>query len=146
MFVFAALSAQTFVSTTPAKKNAVIEEFTGVNCGNCPSGHKVVNNITAANKGRVVPINIHVGSYAVDNPNYKTPYGSAIADQSNLGGYPNGTVNRHIFAGKTKTAMSVGDFSSSVSTILAENSYVNVAAKSTLNSTTRELTVTVEVY
>ena len=58
------LNAQQFVSTTPQNRNVVIEEFTGINCPNCPDGHVVANNIMDAYPGRVWAVNIHAGNYA----------------------------------------------------------------------------------
>ena len=33
--------AQTFVSTNPENKNIILEVFTGISCGICPSGHQI---------------------------------------------------------------------------------------------------------
>ncbi|MCC8145591.1 MAG: Omp28-related outer membrane protein [Bacteroidales bacterium] len=140
-----ALQAQTFVSTEPSKKNAVIEEYTGVNCGFCPDGHRITNEIAAANPGRVSVINIHQGYYAVESPYYKTPYGDALAGQTGLTGFPAGTVNRHVFSGG-KTSLGRGSWSGSANTILKQDSYVNIAAKAVIDSETRKLTIDVEIY
>ncbi|MEE0927498.1 MAG: hypothetical protein UH641_07840, partial [Bacteroidales bacterium] len=61
-----AVVAQTpqFVSTEPANRNVIIEEYTGINCGYCPEGHKIVREYMEANPGRVFGINIHQGGYA----------------------------------------------------------------------------------
>ena len=65
LFVFAVcVSAQTFVSTAPSKRNALIEEYTGVNCQYCPLGHKSTDQTVAAFPGRVFAINIHQGTFA----------------------------------------------------------------------------------
>lgn len=132
----------TFVSITPSNKNVVLEEFTGVNCGYCPDGHRIVNEIAAAHPGRVVPINIHTGGYAAQ---YQTSFGSAIASQTGLDGYPAGTVNRHIFTGG-KTALGRNNFASASNQILGQASPVNIAARGTINFETRELNLTVQLY
>ncbi|MBR4803636.1 MAG: hypothetical protein IK032_03260, partial [Bacteroidales bacterium] len=67
MFVFGTMAyAQTFVSTTPSTKKVLIEEFTGINCGWCPDGHRIVNELMAAHPGSVFGINIHAGGYAAN--------------------------------------------------------------------------------
>ncbi|MEE0895829.1 MAG: hypothetical protein U0M28_07680, partial [Bacteroidales bacterium] len=50
-----AVVAQTpqFVSTEPANRNVIIEEYTGINCGYCPDGHRIVREYMEANPGRV---------------------------------------------------------------------------------------------
>lgn len=146
IFLGGAVQAQTFVSTEPSKKNVVIEEYTGVNCSYCPDGHKIANQIAATNPGRVSVINIHQGSYAVEAPYYKSPYGDALAKQTGLTGFPSGTVNRHVFPSENKTALGRGNWTSNASSILKEDSYVNIAAKAVIDSETRKLTVNIEIY
>ena len=91
--------SQTFVSTTPANKNVILEEYTGMNCPYCPDGHKIAQELMAANPDRLFAINIHQGSFANGTPNYKTQWGDALANQTGLTGYPSGTINRHVFSG-----------------------------------------------
>lgn len=137
-----AQTTDTIVSLTPSNKNVILEEFTGINCGYCPDGHKIANQLAAANPGRVFPINVHTGSYAAM---YQTDFGSALEGQTGLTGYPSGTINRHVFSGST-TALNRGDWSSRANTILSQASPVNVAAEGTLDFVTRELNLTVQLY
>ena len=152
IFTTLASYSQTFVSTTPENKNVVLEEFTGIYCTFCPDGHVQAQAIYNQNPNDVVLINIHTGGYASPNagdPDFQTQFGSAIAGQSNLSGYPAGTVNRRVFAGLGQnggTAMSRGNWQSASSQILNEASYVNVAAQANLDISTRQLSVTVEAY
>lgn len=149
-----AVSAQTpqFVSTEPANKNVVIEEYTGINCGYCPDGHKRVREYEAANPGRVFGINIHAGSYAANT--YTTQWGNALMNQAQVTGFPSGTINRETFTyyddyyGQTVTSMALGrgQFVSCGNEILAQTSFVNVAAQASIDATTRTMTVNVEAY
>ena len=146
-----AIFAQTFVSTNPENKNIVLEEFTGIHCGYCPDGHVVAQGIYDQNPGDVVLINIHTGGYATPSagePDFRTSFGDDIANQSNLSGYPAGTVNRHQFSMSQGggTAMSRGDWTNASTQILNQSAYINVAAQSTIDISTRELTVMVETY
>lgn len=143
------LFAQTLVSTQVEKKNIVLEEFTGIHCGYCPDGHKIAQEIKDANPGRAVLINIHTGGYAVPSgseKDFRTAFGTALANQSGLTGYPAGTVNRHIFSGLSTTAMSRSNWAAAANIIKQENSPVNVGFTSTYNSSTRQLTINVEAY
>ena len=129
--------AQTIVSTTPENKKVVLEEFTGIHCVYCPQGHAIAQAIQNNNPGEVFLINIHVGGFAVPNagePDFRTPFGTAIANQSGLTGYPAGTVNRHVFPGSSQsggndTAMSRGRWTSASNQILGEASYMNMAVE-----------------
>ena len=144
MFAMGAVMAQTIVSTQPQNRNVILEEFTGYNCQYCPDGHKKANEICADHEGRAWAINIHTGGYATGS-GYETDYGAAIASQSNLSGYPMGTINRHLFSGNA-TAMSRGDWANAANTILAMESPVNIAAEGSINVDTRVMTLHIEIY
>lgn len=138
-------TAQTpqFVSTEAANRNVVIEEFTGVNCGYCPDGHKIVREYEQTNPGRVFGINVHQGGYA---SMYTTQWGNALNAQSGMAGsYPMATVNRHVFSGGI-TGMGRGSIVACGNQIKAMPSFVNIAAEATIDATTRLLTVNVEAY
>ena len=151
-FLLSQALAQTFVSTTPENRNVVLEEFTGIYCGYCPDGHKRANEFKAANPGDVVLINIHTGGYADpkgSDPDFRTPFGDAIAGQSGLTGYPAGTVNRELFSGSSQgsgTAQSRGSWASTGAQVLNQASPVNIDFVSSYNRETREISVTVEAY
>lgn len=149
--------AQTIVNTNPENKKVILEEFTGINCVNCPSGHAIAKQIQENNPGNVFLINIHQGGFAAPSgsqPDFRTPFGNAIVNQSySVGafGYPSGTVNRHNFpgmemAGAGTTAMGRGMWSAASNIILQEASYVNVALESEVDFQTRQMTINVEVY
>jgi hypothetical protein len=155
IFIILSLSfyAQTIVSTTQENKNVILEEFTGIHCGYCPSGHSIAQGIKNAHPDDVFLINIHTGGYATpsgNEPDFRTSFGSSIASQSALIGYPAGTVNRHFFSGLAMTpggtAMGRSQWTNASNQILAQSSYLNVGVESSVNVSTRELTVHVEVY
>lgn len=142
MFASAQIT-DTIVSMTPSNRNVVLEEYTGINCTWCPAGHLVANQIKDAHPGRVNLINIHQGSFAANT--YTTEFGNALANQTNLDGYPSGTVNRHVFSGGI-TALGRGDWASASNTILGMSSPVNIAGEGTLDWTTRTLNIRVQLY
>ncbi len=138
--------AQSIVTTVPQMKNVILEEYTGVNCSYCPDGHKISHEIMTENLNRAFAINIHQGGYAETTPDYTTSFGDALANQTGLSGYPSGTVNRHTFPGLTATALDRGQWSLASKLILEQPSPVNVGLETSYNSTTRELTIDVEVF
>ena len=151
LFTFNAFS-QTIVDTSPQNKKVVLEEFTGIHCVFCPQGHAIAESIKAAHPDDVFLVNIHVGGYAVPNagqPDFRTPFGSAIANQSNLAGYPAGTVNRHFFPGSTQnggSAQNRSTWASTANQTLTQASYVNVGVESEIDILNNEITVHVEAY
>ena len=149
--------AQTFVSTTPENRNVVLEEFTGIYCQFCPDGHLIAQNLHNADPNDVFLINIHTGGYANPNgpsdPDFNSLFGSAIAGNSGLIGYPAGTVNRDIISYSLSpqgnpgtTALSRGDWATEVDTVLSQASYVNVGAQASYDMVTGILTVNTETY
>ncbi len=155
LFAFFALASfgQTIVSTSPQNKNVVLEEFTGIHCTYCPDGHAIAKAIQDANPTRVSLINIHEGGYAVPGngePDFRTAFGTAIAGQSGLTGYPAGQINRHVFPGRGmsggSTAMGRGSWNISANDILAAPSYVNLAATAHVDAETNVMTIHVEAY
>ena len=150
------MTGQTFVNTNPENKKIILEEFTGIDCPNCPDGHLQATQIHDQNPGNVFLINIHSGSYAEpDSPgdlDFRSSFGDALDNQSNLAGYPAATVNRHVFptlsmnAGGTAMSRSGGNWFTAAGQILAQPSCVNVAAQANLDISTRELSVIVEAY
>ena len=136
------LKAQQFVSTEPANRNVILEEFTGRACGYCPDGHRIANQIMAANPGRVWAVNIHAGGYAQTSyPNMITQDGNTIHNGFSISGYPCGVVNR-----TTAAAQDRGQWTNTANQQLAQASECNVAGMVVLNPVTRIATITVEVY
>ncbi len=148
---------QTFVNTQPENKKIILEEFTGINCPYCPSGHEIARQIMDNHPGNAFVINIHQGGFATPSgsqPDFRTPFGNAIVNQSYSGtgfGYPSATVNRHVFPGyemsnSGTTAMGRGQWAAAANQIVAQSSYVNAAVQATIDASTRVMTVNVEVY
>lgn len=136
------VKAQQYVSTEPANRNVVLEEFTGRNCQYCPDGHKIANQIMANNPGRVWAVNVHAGGYAPTSyPNFNTPDGATIHGGFTISGYPTGVVNRSTAAGQGRNL-----WTSLSNTQLSQAAECNVAGVVVLNPATRVAEITVEVY
>ena len=133
----------TIVSTTPSNRNVLLEEYTGVNCTWCPDGHRMANELKATNPDRICLINIHQGSFAANT--YTTQFGNALANQTNLEGYPSGTINRHVFSGSS-TALNRSEWANCANQILNMSSPVNIAAEGTLDMSTRTVNIRVQLY
>ncbi len=136
------VKAQQYVSTTPANRNVILEEFTGRGCGYCTDGHRIANQIMANNPGRVWAINIHAGGYAQTSyPNMITSDGNSIHNGFSISGYPCGVVNR-----TTSSAIDRGQWTGQCNTQMGQASECNVAGMARINPDTRIATITVEVY
>ena len=150
VFTFIALSAfsQTIVSTSPENKNVVLEEYTGIHCVWCPSGHAIAKALQDNNPDDVSVINIHVGGFAnpsTGEPDFRTPFGTAIANAAGVPFYPSGSINRHVFSGGS-SAMGRDQWTARANQTLAESSYVNLGVEASIDVSTNELIVHVEAY
>ena len=136
------LKAQQYVSTEPANRNVILEEFTGRGCGYCTDGHRIANEIMANNPGRVWAINIHAGGYAQTSyPNMITQDGNTIHGGFSISGYPTGVVNR-----TTSNGIDRGQWNGQANTQMNQASECNIAGMAVVNPQTRMATITVEVY
>ena len=139
---FMQVNAQDFVSTDPTNRNVIIEEFTGRNCGYCPDGHKIANQICHDNPGRVWAVNVHAGGYAPTSyPNFNTPESNTILNGFNVTGFPSGAVNRSDY-----TALNRGQWASVAAQQMGQVAECNVAGQAVINPATRMAKITVEVY
>lgn len=148
------LLAQLPVSQVPQKRKAMIEEFTGINCGACPNAHLSADQVVASKPaGDVIVVAIHTGPYSTpynSQPDYRTPEGNILATQIpslTISSYPDATVNRRTATwgvpNKNASYNIYGYFSDQV---LSENSPVNIAVQGTVDVNTRVLSVQSEVY
>ena len=136
------VNAQDFVSTAPANRNVVIEEFTGRNCQFCPAGHVIANQIVHNNPGRVWAVNVHAGGFSPTSfPNLNTTESNTILNGFYVEGFPTGAVNRSDY-----TALERNKWASVASEQMAQVAECNVAGQAVVNPATRIAKITVEVY
>ena len=151
--------AQEIVSTIPENKNAVIEEYTGVNCTACPVAHAIMYYLLDTYPEDVFVIKIHEGGYATPGPgqpDFRTPFGTALVNQAQISSNPTASTNRHIFPSYSQnggTGMPAGYYATtnnpvvfSVNETLAEPAYLNVGANAEIDYATNTLTVNSEVF
>lgn len=136
------LKAQQYVSTTPANRNVILEEFTGRSCTWCPSGHLIANQIMASHPGRVWAINVHAGGFSPTTyPNLNTTDSETIRAGFGVTSFPTGVVNR-----STSSSIGRDQWNSVSNTQLGQAAECNLGGVVNINPQTRVATITVEVY
>ena len=131
-----------FVSKEPQMRNVLIEELTGINCGTCPDGHAVANELIKNNPGRVWTVNVHSGIYAPTSyPNFNTTASAAIYNAFTPGFVPAGIINRSTTTGDTHSY-----WTSYTNQQLNQNAECNIGGQIVINAESRIATATVEVY
>ncbi|MEM1217106.1 MAG: Omp28-related outer membrane protein, partial [Bacteroidota bacterium] len=149
-----AATAQTWVSTQPETRNAVVEEFGGIYCVYCPHGHQILQELLDGPLGdHIIPINYHAGLYAqpiADDPNYTTPIGEALNDVFNLSGYPAAAINRQHFPDlapfESAIALGRSHWGAAIEEVTATTAIVNLGGVATTNISDRTVTLELEYF
>jgi len=152
VFSIQTLFSQTYVSTDSQDKNVILEEFTGVNCPNCPQGHVVANQILEDHPGRAWVVGFHPF-----NSNYTTPgagqpdFRRHHADSLYMTPYcgssrfmPSAFINRRVYNNERIQSRTV--WANYTNQFLAEASPVNVGLATSYDETTKQLDILVEIY
>lgn len=135
------------VTTDPEPRSSVVEEFTGIHCGNCPSAHRRAARLHQSHHGDFFTVAIHAGSFATPGqgqPDYTTEDGNKIHDHFMAYQYPIGVVSRHPSSGQYLVGHD--QWGPITRTLVAQTSPVNLWSASSFDSATRTLTVNVEGY
>lgn len=147
-----AANGQSHVSTEPTLRAVLLEEFTGINCGNCPDGHLRAHQLSVANPEIFFTAAIHAGHYAQDAIDFIVPQGKEIHDYffAGLSGqwYPSGMVSRLTtdIPGEEGAVLNRGVWGRVGWNRHLETSPVNLWAESSYDSATRKLTINTEAY
>jgi thiol-disulfide isomerase/thioredoxin len=157
------VTEENLAPTDPQNRSVVLEDFTGITCGYCPDGHDRAKALADAYPGKVTIIAVHTGGYADPKPqagypdDFRTAFGKALNDQSQVAGYPAGTVNRHKFEGGANQppytpqmanglALSRGGWQAAGELIMTMASPVNLGMKTSWDEGSRTLTIKTETY
>ncbi len=149
---FVATAQPTMVDTMPQKRGVLIEEFTGINCVNCPAGATKLNEIRSMrHSDRISAVAIHAGQKSIPSagqPNYRTPIGDSLAVHFNNGFSPSGVIDREAYPfnhGNVFETETSG-WTKASKTKAAQGTPVNIAAKATINTGTRAVELDIEAY
>lgn len=137
------------VSTEPQYKKALLEEFTGINCGNCPDGHAIAAKIQLAQPDNVFIMSVHAGHYAepgVGDPDFLTEEGTILNNYFEVYSYPCGMINRKVFDNGASPVLSRGMWIQYAREICHEISPVNLAVECDYDEYKSLYTVTVAGY
>jgi hypothetical protein len=142
-------NAQNFVSTKAENKKVLLEEFTGTGCPNCPGGHTEAASLLASYPGTLFVVAYHPSnsSYTSSDPMVNS-YPDAFYSTPFIGTtrfMPSAMISRRIWTG-TEKIQSVSDWGSDVIAIKNESSPLNLGVSSSYNSSTKLLSVHVQVY
>ncbi|MBK9175454.1 MAG: Omp28-related outer membrane protein [Flavobacteriales bacterium] len=142
-----AFAASSQVSQEPGLRNVLLEEFTAVNCGNCPAGHGTAAAIAAAYPEQTVVVNIHAGPLAVPSgsqPDFRTSWGTQLLAAHGVTFTPQGLINRRAYSGST--LLSSGAWSNAAGAVRVLPTPVNIAVTANAQGDASTIEVMVEIY
>ncbi len=138
---------------TATPKRVLIEEFTGVTCTNCPSGHQKIKGMIDANPGRISAIGYQVFNIAQANPSPETRTDNRSQKATDLGSsfggivfLPSATFSRTSMTPQANDLLQATPvWASMLTNRLAEPAPLNMTMTTKYVDSSRELTVTVRM-
>ncbi len=129
----------------------LIEDFTGHMCGNCPRAHEQATALHDTYGDNLVIVAVHAGTFArVVNSlgfttDFNTEMGAKLEEEydADNAGLPKGLINRRQYGGSYLT--NYPDWSTHVSTVLAESPQLGLEMVSTYDDNSREFEVDVNM-
>ena len=138
---------------TPGAKNVLVEEFTGVECPNCPAGHAVVAGIQAQYAtGRIAAIAMHPNN-ALGQPFQFSQQNLIDANSTSLLTYlgdpgfePAGAVDRQLFSGQTTILTDRSYWAGFVQSEFALKPQVNILLSDQYTTGSSQVTIIAEIH
>lgn len=140
-------TAQT--SDTSYKIIALLEDFTGHKCVNCPQAAQLAKNLQLAHKGQIVVVEIHAGFFAVPDQSglyiadYRCTEGTSLNDYFNIMQYPTGLVNRKAYEGKIRLLPT--SWESAILAELKQEPLAFIQLENTFNPQNRNLRIETDI-
>lgn len=141
------LNAQTLVSDQPQSRTVLLEEFSAVNCGNCPAAHAQSASWAQQYPSRFVAVEVHGGGLAIpsgDQPDFRNQWASALWSFYGVNSQPRGAIDRIPVSGNV--VVSTSAWTNAINNALALPSPVNIGLAATFDPGPRTLTVDVELF
>jgi thiol-disulfide isomerase/thioredoxin len=136
---------------TPCQTDRVVlvEEFTGIDCVNCPTGAQRLKEISSQNPGKIVVVGIHAGYFAGDHNgfNLNAEDGELLEAQylGPVSGYPAATINRRLAKDESDIVTVQAKWAGIISAELCERPIVGLDVVSTYNAADRKASIAVNI-
>jgi len=134
-------------SVAPVQK-VLLEDYTGHQCGNCPSGAVKAREQKALYGEKLVVMAVHAGYFAKFDhapftTNWTTPEGEDWNTDFGVAAYPAGLVNRTPKAGSSSRVQGIATWPTAIATQMAETPQVGMTVTTLFNELTRKLDIKV---
>ena len=139
--------AQTLVSDQPQDRTVLLEEYSAINCGNCPAAHAQSASWAQQYPSRFVAVEVHGGGLAIPSggqPDFRNQWASDLWWFYGVNSQPRGAIDRIPVSGNV--VVSASAWTNAITNALALPSPVNIGLASTFEAGPRTLTVDVELF
>jgi len=140
-------NAQGMVSQEPSNRTVLLEEYTAINCGNCPAGHALAETQLQLHPGNLVAVELHGGGLAIPNPgqqDFRNQWATALWSFYGVYAQPRGAIDRIPVSGNV--VVSTSAWVNAINNALALPSPVNIGLATSFDPGPRTLTVDVELF
>ena len=138
----------TSTDTSKVYKNILVEDYTGITCGNCPGAADVLDSMIKKYGSRIVPMAVNAGSFAsppLAPSQYNIDFTSSTGDAYNtffgISSNPNGMVNRKGYP-QTNVQTDGNWDAIAYSIIQNDTAFIKLTLSTTFDTTSRNLSVT----
>ncbi|MEM7102230.1 MAG: Omp28-related outer membrane protein [Bacteroidota bacterium] len=134
------------INIIPPERKVLVEEFTGVQCVNCPEGSEKLETLLDQHGENLIVVSIHSGFFSVPHAtsaiDFRTPEADAL--DGFIGPvtfYPSASINRKLFDGENSRLVNLAKWAGLIQQELAEVSPVEMELNTTYDASTRNLEV-----
>lgn len=129
-------------------RKILIEEFTGVNCQNCPTGAAKLHELIELYPGKIVPVAVHAGYFARPKKgqyDFQTEIGTAWDKffGNSEAGTPNALINR--FSLNKKNIFAPNEWVEVIGQMLNKEADFKIEITSNLNAESKVITAEIKV-
>jgi len=129
-------------------KKPLLEKFTGINCGFCPDGDVIIDNLHDQHGDDLIVFAHH--TFGAASPNFTAEFSDSIALQAKATGYPAGSVNRFEYIPWQQnpggTAVGRSNWGNAVGLEINKPAYVNIASKLKYDDINNKFFIDIEAY
>ena len=139
--------AQTLVSDQPQDRTVLLEEYSAINCGNCPAAHVQSASWAEQFPSRFVAVEVHGGGLAIPGsgqPDFRNQWATDLWSFYGVQSQPRGSVDR--IPVSNSVVVSTSAWTNAINNALALPSPVNLGLASTFEAGPRTLTVDIELF
>ncbi|WMX14372.1 MULTISPECIES: Omp28-related outer membrane protein [unclassified Aureispira] len=136
---------------TPCQTNRVVlvEEFTGIDCVNCPTGAEKLEVLSKQNPGKIIVVGIHAGYFATDHNGFDLRCSDGVNLESlylgPVSGYPAASINRKVFEGESDVVTDLSEWAGYIGSEICERPIAELSLTNTFDAATRKASITVDM-